>query len=202
MKIQRIIITISLITLLFGCNPSENYLKNHEVFPYSEEIVQEKKYKISVKESNDLYVKYLYDNKKSKDLDIVWKEADALCLPFKDCSFSAVAISFGLRNTVDYEKVLSEMIRVVKKDGSVYCLDSFVPDCLWIQPFYKIYFKYIMPLFGGGKKYYKEYVWLYESTQQFLKKKELILLYEKLGLKEIKHHSKMFGVCVMIQGKK
>ena len=69
MKLQRIIITISLITLLLGCNPSENYLKNHEVFPYSEEIVQEKKYKISVKEANDLYVKYLYGNKKSKDLD-------------------------------------------------------------------------------------------------------------------------------------
>ena len=68
MKLQRIIITISLITL-FGCNPSENYLKSHKVFPYSPEIVQEKKYKISVKEANDLYVKYLYDNKKSKDLD-------------------------------------------------------------------------------------------------------------------------------------
>ena len=69
MEWQRIIITISLITLLFGCNPSENYLKNHEVFPYSEEIVQEKKYKISVKEANDLYVKYLYDGKKIKDLN-------------------------------------------------------------------------------------------------------------------------------------
>lgn len=68
MKLQRIIITISLITL-FGCNLSENYLKSHKVFPYSPEIVQEKKYKISVKEANDLYVKYLYDNKKSKDLD-------------------------------------------------------------------------------------------------------------------------------------
>ena len=66
---QKIIIKIPLITLLLSCNPSENYLKNHEVFPYSEEIVQEKKYKISVKEANDLYVKYLYDNKKSKDLD-------------------------------------------------------------------------------------------------------------------------------------
>ena len=66
---QKIIIKIPLIILLLGCNPSENYLKNHEVFPYSEEIVQEKKYKISVKEANDLYVKYLYDNKKSKDLD-------------------------------------------------------------------------------------------------------------------------------------
>ena len=66
---KKIIIKIPLITLLLGCNPSENYLKNHEVFPYSEEIVQEKKYKISVKEANDLYVKYLYDRKKIKDLN-------------------------------------------------------------------------------------------------------------------------------------
>ena len=66
---QRIIIKIPLITLLLGCNPSENYLKSHEVFLCSPKIVQEKKYKISVKEANDLYVKYLYDNKKSKDLD-------------------------------------------------------------------------------------------------------------------------------------
>ena len=36
---QKIIIKIPLITLLLGCNPSENYLKNHEVFPYSMEIV-------------------------------------------------------------------------------------------------------------------------------------------------------------------
>ena len=66
---QKIIIKIPLIILLLGCNPSDSYLKNHEVFPYSEEIVKEKKYKISVKEANDLYVKYLYDNKKRKDLD-------------------------------------------------------------------------------------------------------------------------------------
>ena len=66
---KKIVVKIPLIILLLGCNPSDSYLKNHEVFPYSMEIVQEKKYKISVKEANDLYVKYLYDNKKSKDLD-------------------------------------------------------------------------------------------------------------------------------------
>ena len=65
---QKIIIKIPLITLLLGCNPSDGYLKNHEVFPYSMEIVKEKKYKISVKEANDLYVKYLYD-RKNKDLN-------------------------------------------------------------------------------------------------------------------------------------
>ena len=69
MKLQRLIITISLITLLFACNSSETYLKSHKVFLYSKEIVQEKNYKISVKEANDLYVKYLYDRKKIKDLN-------------------------------------------------------------------------------------------------------------------------------------
>ena len=140
--------------------------------------------------------------KKSENLNIVWQKADALSLPFEDSSFSVATISFGLRNTVDYEKVLKEMIRVVKKDGYIYCLDSFVPDNMWIQPFYKMYFKYIMPLFCGAKKYTKEYVWIYEATEQFLKKKELISLYEKLALKEIKYCSKICGACLIIQGKK
>ena len=66
---QKIIIKIPLITLLLGCDPSDSYLKNHEVFLCSPEIVQEKKYRISIKEANDLYVKYFYDRKKIKDLD-------------------------------------------------------------------------------------------------------------------------------------
>ena len=66
---REIIFNMSLITLLFGCNQSENDLENHKVFPCSPEIVQEKKYRISIKEANDLYVKYLYDRKEIKDLD-------------------------------------------------------------------------------------------------------------------------------------
>ena len=66
---REIIFNMSLITLLFGCNQSKNYLENHKVFPCSPEIVQEKKYKISIKKANDLYIKYLYDRKESKDLD-------------------------------------------------------------------------------------------------------------------------------------
>ena len=65
---QKIIIKIPLITLLLSCDPSDSYLKNHEVFPCSPEIVQEKKYKISIEKANDLYVKYLYD-RKNKDLN-------------------------------------------------------------------------------------------------------------------------------------
>lgn len=141
--------------------------------------------------------------KKSGDIsNISWKKENALALSFEDEKFSSACISFGLRNTADYEKTLSEMKRVVEKGGIIYCLDSFVPEKKLVQPFYKIYFKYIMPFLGGGKKYYKEYLWLYKSTHDFLTKEELILLYKKIGLKEIKWKSKMFGACVLVQGKK
>lgn len=134
--------------------------------------------------------------------NIVWMEADALHLPFPDNTFSAVCISFGLRNTTDYWQVLSEMKRVAIAGGSIYCLDSFVPDNRLVRSFYTIYFKYIMPLLGGGKKYRKEYTWLYTSTQVFLRTKELIALYERLGLTQIMQSSRMFGACVLVQGKK
>ena len=133
---------------------------------------------------------------------IVWMEADAMHLPFPDNTFASVCISFGLRNTSDYQQVLNEMKRVAVAGGSIYCLDSFIPDTLCIRSVYTLYFKYIMPFLGGGKKYRKEYTWLYTSTQEFLRKKELIALYERLGLTHITQTSRMFGACILVQGKK
>lgn len=133
---------------------------------------------------------------------IVWREADAMHLPFPDNTFESVCISFGLRNTSDYQQVLNEMKRVAVAGGSIYCLDSFIPDTLCIRSVHTLYFKYIMPFLGGGKKYRQEYRWLYTSTQEFLRKKELIALYERLGLTHITQTSRMFGACILVQGKK
>ena len=47
----------------------KNYFLYSETGIISPEIVQEKKYRISIEKANDLYVKYLYDRKKIKDLD-------------------------------------------------------------------------------------------------------------------------------------
>ena len=67
-------------------------------------------------------------------------QGDAMALPFPDESFSAAAISFGLRNTADYAQVLREMRRVTVSGGEVLCLDSFVPDSVLVKPFYRLYF--------------------------------------------------------------
>ncbi len=42
---------------------------------------------------------------------------DALDLPFRDSSFDAITISFGLRNLADPDAGLAEMLRVAKPGG-------------------------------------------------------------------------------------
>lgn len=134
--------------------------------------------------------------------NLVWQEGDAMKLPFADNSFSAACISFGLRNTSDYERVLQEMRRVVCPGGWVYCLDSFVPDSPWVQPFYDIYFRMIMPVLGGGFGHHKEYQWLWQSTRNFLRRDQLLTLFCNVGLVEAGYKSRLFGACVLHWGQK
>jgi demethylmenaquinone methyltransferase/2-methoxy-6-polyprenyl-1,4-benzoquinol methylase len=142
------------------------------------------------------------ESKRGNRKNIRFMQGNAMKLPYKDDSFSAACISFGLRNTADYEQVLREMRRVVRPGGYIYCLDSFVPDSPAIQPFYKVYFRYIMPMLGGGRKFRQEYMWLYESTQKFLRRSELEDLYRRIGLKAVEHKSRMCGACVLVLGQK
>ena len=127
---------------------------------------------------------------------------NAMALPFRDGAFDAAVISFGLRNTADYRKTLSEMKRVVKEGGTVACLDSFVPGSGLVQPFYRFYFRILMPLLGGGLKYRKEYQWLYQSTKEFLRREELAGLFRDLGLIRVRAESRMFGACSLVSGVK
>ena len=132
--------------------------------------------------------------------DLHWVQGDAMQLPFPDGTFGAVCISFGLRNTPDYRRVLREMKRVVRPGGKVYCLDSFVPDMRLVRPFYRFYFRNVMPLLGGGLKHLKEYRWLYLSTESFLRAEQLVRLFRDAGLEDVCSESRMFGACVLVTG--
>ncbi len=131
-----------------------------------------------------------------------FQRGDAMSLPFPDACFSAAAISFGLRNTEDYAQVLQEMRRVTVSGGQVYCLDSLVPDSRWIRPFYRLYFKHLMPLLGGGLAHRREYLWLSESTEAFLSRRELEALFTRCGLSGVASKTRMFGACALVWGKK
>jgi demethylmenaquinone methyltransferase/2-methoxy-6-polyprenyl-1,4-benzoquinol methylase len=66
---------------------------------------------------------------------------DATRLPFADDSFDAVTISFGLRNIVDPDAGLREMLRVTKPGGTLVVCEFSSPT--W-APFRTLYVEYLM----------------------------------------------------------
>ena len=68
-------------------------------------------------------------------------KADALNLQFKDNEFDLVTISFGLRNTADFDKALRECLRVTKSGGRIVVTEFSQPT--W-TPFRLIYSNYLM----------------------------------------------------------
>jgi demethylmenaquinone methyltransferase/2-methoxy-6-polyprenyl-1,4-benzoquinol methylase len=70
-------------------------------------------------------------------------KGDALKLPFKDNEFDVTTISFGLRNTKDYEKALREANRVTKIGGRMVIVEFSTPT---LPIFRTIYMNYLMKL--------------------------------------------------------
>ncbi len=66
---------------------------------------------------------------------------DATRLPFADDSFDAVTISFGLRNVVDPDAGLREMLRVTRPGGRLVVCEFSSPT--W-TPFRTVYIEYLM----------------------------------------------------------
>ena len=142
------------------------------------------------------------EQRKKDRRNIRFLRGNAMALPFGDEEFDAAVISFGLRNTADYTKTLCEMKRVVKKGGIIACLDSFVPGLKIVKPFYRFYFRDLVPFLGGGIRYRNEYRWLYRSTKEFLRREELEALFRTIGLTDVRAVSRMFGACSLVAGLK
>jgi demethylmenaquinone methyltransferase / 2-methoxy-6-polyprenyl-1,4-benzoquinol methylase len=87
---------------------------------------------------------------KERRPDLSFVAGDATRLPFADGAFDAVTISFGLRNVVDTEAALREMLRVVRPGGRVVVCEFSTPT--W-APFRTVYLEYLMralPVVAGA----------------------------------------------------
>ncbi len=70
--------------------------------------------------------------------------ADGMQLPFRDGTFDAVTIAFGLRNMESWSAGLAEMARVLRPDGRLLVLDFAVPPppLRWL---YRPYLHHVLP---------------------------------------------------------
>jgi len=128
---------------------------------------------------------------------------NALSIPFKDNSFDIVSIGFGLRNLIDYESGISEMVRVLNDNGSILILEfSTPPDTLFGRS-YRFYLETIMPAIGGGISGLKgAYRYLSWSIDNFLEVEEVLELMDKKGLKKLSHKKLTGGIAYIYRGEK
>jgi len=91
---------------------------------------------------------------------------DGTRLPFADASFDAVTISFGLRNLVDPDAGLREMLRVTRPGGRLVVCEFSHPR--W-APFRTVYVEYLMralpPVARAVSSSPDAYVYLAESIR-------------------------------------
>ena len=108
--------------------------------------------------------------------NINWVISPAEKLPFKNNKFDFYTISFGLRNTKNLNKALSEAYRVLKPGGRYLCLEFSKIQNSNLDFIYKSYSK-LIPIIGQfvvGEK--EPYEYLINSIEQFINQEELLQL--------------------------
>ena len=137
------------------------------------------------------------------DKQIEFIEGNAMKLPFEDNSFDYATIGFALRNVPDIEKVLSEMMRVVKPGGRVVSLELSKPNWLPFRKIYFFYFYHILPFVGKlFTNHYEQYAWLPESLTNFPDQQELSDIFTKVGLESIEVYPLTGGIAALHIGYK
>ncbi len=128
---------------------------------------------------------------------------DALSLPFRENTFSGSMIAFGLRNIVEKEQSLSEMVRVVRSGGKVVILEFTFPQKGLMRRLYPVYFKRILPRIGGFiSGDWSAYAYLPESVLHFRYAEEYEGLMRKSGLANVLSRPLTGGVASIISGMK
>jgi demethylmenaquinone methyltransferase/2-methoxy-6-polyprenyl-1,4-benzoquinol methylase len=124
-----------------------------------------------------------------------FSKADALNLPFEANRFDVVTISYGLRNTVTYEKALIEALRVTKAGGRIVISEFSQPTN---RIFRTIYTKYLMRLLPAIAKKTSSnpdaYVYLAESIRAWPDQAALAESLKKAGWSNVSWKNLTFGV--------
>ncbi len=141
--------------------------------------------------------------KKGVDNIISLELGDSENLRFETAYFDAYTVAFGVRNFENLEKGLTEMLRVLKPNGTGIILEFSKPKKFPVKQLYNFYFNKILP--GIGKMISKDnaaYTYLPESVYAFPDGDDFIQLLNKIGYKDAKATSLLFGIATIYKASK
>ncbi|MFT4525121.1 MAG: demethylmenaquinone methyltransferase/2-methoxy-6-polyprenyl-1,4-benzoquinol methylase [Granulosicoccus sp.] len=128
---------------------------------------------------------------------------DSEDLPFKDNTFDAITVAFGVRNFENLNKGLTEMYRVLKPGGKLMVLEFSHPKKAPVKQIYWAYFNHILPFFGKMvSKDSSAYTYLPESVKQFPDGELFIEELKTAGYQNMERRSLTFGIASIYLGSK
>jgi len=123
---------------------------------------------------------------------------DVMTLPFADGNIDAVTIAFGLRNLVDRERGLREMLRVLKPGGRLVILEFRPPPRGPLSLPYRVYLTQVMPRVAGWFGMDRQaYQYLAESVQGFPSPTELARLLDQVGFRDVQVQGMTGGIVAL-----
>lgn len=128
---------------------------------------------------------------------------DSENLQFDNETFDAYTVGFGVRNFENLEKGLTEMLRVLKPNGTAIILEFSKPKKFPIKQIYNFYFNKVLP--GIGKLVSKDssaYTYLPESVNAFPDGEDFIKILNKIGYKDAVSLPLMFGIASIYKATK
>ncbi|MDD3586235.1 MAG: bifunctional demethylmenaquinone methyltransferase/2-methoxy-6-polyprenyl-1,4-benzoquinol methylase UbiE [Thermoguttaceae bacterium] len=131
-------------------------------------------------------------------------EGDGLNLPFAADSFAAVTIAFGLRNMVDTDRGIAELVRVCRPGGTVAILEFTMPSVPFFSGLYRFYFSKCLPRIGqwiSGQKN-RAYSYLQQSVVVFDSKVDVQKRLKNAGLCDVTVRRLTFGTVALYCGRK
>lgn len=130
-------------------------------------------------------------------------EGDALHLPFARGQFNAVTIAFGLRNLVNVEDGLKEILRVLKPGGRAAVLELSHPAFPPLRWAFGFYFDHILPRIGAvvsGSSF--AYKYLPASVHAFPTQPRLAEMMRSAGFVSVGYHNLSGGIAAVHIGER
>ena len=126
--------------------------------------------------------------------------ANALSLPYRDSSFDAATVAFGVRNFSDPARGMSEMRRVVRAGGHVVVLEITTPQRPPLSLFFELWFDRAVPALGRLAGDADAYRYLPSSVKRFPAPDELAELMWRCGLCDIRYVLTAGGIIALHVG--
>jgi demethylmenaquinone methyltransferase / 2-methoxy-6-polyprenyl-1,4-benzoquinol methylase len=132
--------------------------------------------------------------------DVEFEWADALDLPYRDGSFDAVTVGFGVRNLADLGTGIRELSRVLRPGGRLVVLEITRPHRPPLSHFHKLWFDHVVPVLGSLAGDRDAYSYLPESVRSFPPPAGLAAIMDRAGFERIRYTILAGGIIAIHSG--